>query len=58
MISNKAKIYKNCCSQYGGGIYRLPNKLFVSDKGEIDKMIYDNKTKKRGDNLYPLENSG
>ena len=53
---NKAKIYKNWCNENGGGINIKPGKLFVSDKGEIDKMVYDNKAEKNGDNLYPFEN--
>ena len=55
---NKAKIYKNWCNQYGGGIYCPPSKLFISDEDEIENMIYNNKAEKNGDNLYPLNNSG
>ena len=55
---NKAKIYKNWCNKYGGGIYCPQSKLFISNKDEINNMIYNNKAEKAGDNLYPFNNSG
>ena len=55
---NKAKIYKNWCNQYGGGINCPPNQLFVANKDEINNMVYNNKAEIGGDNLYPLDNSG
>ena len=51
---NKAKIYKNWCNENGGGISCLPSKLFISNKDDIDNMVYNNKAEKKGDNLYPL----
>ena len=57
LILKKAKIFKNWCKQYGGGINYSNAKSFIYDKNEIDKMVYSNKAEKGGDNIFPLSNS-
>ena len=54
LILNKAKIYKNWCKQYGGGINYQSAKSFVYNENEIDNMVYNNKADKNGNNIYPL----
>ena len=52
---NKAKIYDNLCSLYGGGVYYTSEIGFIYNQDiDINELIYNNKAGKKGDNIYPL----
>ena len=57
LILNNAKIYKNWCKEYGGGINYTGAKEFTYDKDKIDNMVYNNKAEKNGNYIFPLNNA-
>ena len=57
LILNNAKIYKNWCKEYGGGINYMSAKEFTYDKDKIDNMVYNNKAEKNGNDIFPLNNA-
>ena len=50
---HNGKIYKNWCNELGGGIYY--KKTFNYNNDEINKIVYNNKAEKNGNDIYPIK---
>ena len=50
------KICKNWANDNGGGINYQPSKKFQYDKEKIDKIVYNNIAKNKGNEIFPLKN--
>ena len=51
------KICKNWANGNGGGINFQPSKKFEYDKEKIDKIVYKNIAKNKGNEIFPLKNT-